>query len=88
MFALLPGNRTDTFIEIYIYKSIFRSISRGSRYGRAFVPTDLLTSLREEQGTEDRPSVSQMFGFMNKVGKAILASVKRLELPIGPYELC
>ena len=54
VFALLPGNWTDTFIDIYIYiglhplhlhrltyiyiygyKYIFRSISRGSRYGRA-----------------------------------------------------
>ena len=50
VFALLPGNRTDTFIDIYIYiygyKYIFRSNSRGSRYARAFAPTDLLTSLR------------------------------------------
>ena len=44
VFALLPGNRTDTFIDIYIYgyKYIFRSNSRGSRYARAFAPTDLL----------------------------------------------
>ena len=34
--------------DIYGYKYIFRSNSRGSRYARAFAPTDLLTSLREE----------------------------------------
>ena len=39
------------YIYIYIcgYKFFFRSNSRGSRYARAFAPTDLLTSLREEQ---------------------------------------
>ena len=33
----------------YGYKYIFHSNSRGSRYARAFGPTDLLTSLREEK---------------------------------------
>ena len=49
--SLLPGNRTDTFIDIF--KNIFFArfhvaLATVGRAGRAFVLTDLLTSLREE----------------------------------------
>ena len=65
VFALLPGNRTDIngckWMDIYIwmdvYKYIFRSDSRGSRYARAFAPTDLLTSLREESSFAERATL-------------------------------
>ena len=49
-YALLAREHLNLSIYIFIYgyKYIFRSNSRGSRYARAFAPTDLLTSLREE----------------------------------------
>ena len=53
VFALLPGNWTDTFIDIYIYMDIniffarfHAALATVGRAGRGFGTTDLLTSLR------------------------------------------
>ena len=65
VFALLPGNRTDTFIDMYIFINIFFARFHAALAtvdgcaGRAFVQTDLLTSLREELEIRDSQNLAE-----------------------------
>ena len=47
VFALLPGNWTETFIDIF-FARFHAALATVGRAGRGFGTTDLLTSLREE----------------------------------------